>query len=98
MVLVIIHTYNGGYGDETQLLGIYDNLAKAHEAKNKLIKYYVDQSKLNEDKVVYILRPEFIPCDFNRTYSIHINDECNDFAEPLYDTDLPRIYLGGYIE
>ena len=45
MVLVTVHTYNGTNSDkdETQLLGVYSNLAKAKAAVYQLMKYYVNQ-------------------------------------------------------
>lgn len=45
MILVTVHTYNGTNSDtdETQLLGVYSNLANAKTAVYKLMNYYINQ-------------------------------------------------------
>lgn len=127
MILVTVHTYNGSYGDEVQLLGIYSHGDEARLAVYELMKHYIKQyfNKRNvfpghiEDEglngleaienlknlfpdtykeVVDILNPEFHVVCINSTYSIKVTDDYDDFNERTYDTGLPSIWLGGYIE
>lgn len=51
MILVTVHTYNGGNGDEIQLLGIYRDGDEARLAVYELMKHYIEQY-LNKRNVV----------------------------------------------
>lgn len=127
MILVTVHTYNGGHGDEIQLLGIYSHVDNAWEAVYKFMKYYVIQylnfrnvfpghiedeyldglEAIKNIKALFpnayeqvekILRPEYWCAATNSTFSIEVDDVCQDFNENKYNTDLSVVRLSSYIE